>query len=115
MALQMDAVIDTTGSAAAVSSALEVLHRGGRLIFASLPEQPMPIDVTRHVVLREIAISGVYGRRLDETWIAAERLMSRHAETLRQVMTHRLPLAEYQAAFELAESGRAGKVVLCPA
>jgi threonine 3-dehydrogenase len=114
MTVRADAVIDTTGSAAAVSSALEVLHRGGRLIFASLPEQPLSIDVTRHVVLREIAIGGVYGRRLDETWIAAERLMSRHAETLRQVVTHRLPLADYRAAFALAESGQAGKVVLCP-
>jgi threonine 3-dehydrogenase len=114
MAVRPDTVIDTTGSAAAVSSALDVLHRGGRLVFASLPEQPMSIDITRHVVLREIAIAGVYGRRLDETWVAAERLMSRHADTLRQVVTHRLPLADYAAAFELAESGRAGKVVLTP-
>lgn len=110
-----DAVIDTTGNATAVSSALGVLHRGGRLIFASLPEQPMPIDITRHVVLREIAIGGVYGRRLDETWIAAERLMCRCADTLRQVMTHHMPLVDYHAAFELAESGQAGKVVFSAA
>ena len=109
-----DVVIETTGSEAAFTQALGSVRKGARVVFASLPEHPFSLDITRHVVLREITISGVYGRRLDETWIQVERLLASHGCELARILTHRLPLDSFQAAFALAASGNAGKVVLLP-
>jgi threonine 3-dehydrogenase len=109
-----DVVIETTGSEAAFAEALGCVRKGARVVFASLPERPFSLDITRHVVLREIAISGVYGRRIDETWIEAERLLASHGSVLARTLTHRFPLESFEAAFALAASGKAGKVVLLP-
>jgi threonine 3-dehydrogenase len=115
LAQRFDAVIDTTGQIAPVLEALELIRSGGTMVLASLPDERLPLDVTRYVVLREISLKGVYGRKLDETWIATERLLRTHAAAAASVITDRLPLFEFARAFELAVSGHAGKVVLTPA
>ena len=109
-----DVLIETTGSEAAFTQALAHVRTGARVIFASLPEHPFALDITRHVVLREVTISGVYGRRIDETWILVERLLVTHGTTLAKILTHRVPLEDFEAAFTLAASGNAGKVILQP-
>jgi threonine 3-dehydrogenase len=111
---KVDAVIDTSGNERAVMAALECIRSGGELVFASLPEQPFAIDIARHVVLREITLRGVYGRRIDETWLQVESLLRTRGTTFAKVLTHRLPLARFEEAFALACSGEAGKVVLVP-
>jgi len=109
-----DVVVETTGDETAFATALPFVRRGGRIVFVSLPEHPFSIDITRYVVLNEITISGMYGRRIDETWVQAERLLSTHGATVSKVLTHHLPLADFDAAFALAASRNAGKVVLVP-
>lgn len=109
-----DVLIETTGSEAAFTDALAHVRKGARVIFASLPDHPFSLDITQHIVLREIAISGVYGRRLDETWVQTERLLRTHGATFAQILTHRFPLEDFGAAFALAASGNAGKIVLLP-
>jgi threonine 3-dehydrogenase len=109
-----DAVIDTSGNERAVLAALDCIRSGGDLVFASLPEQPFAIDIARHVVLREIVIRGIYGRRIDETWMQVETLLRTRGAEFAKVLTHRLPLERFEEAFALACSGEAGKVVLVP-
>jgi threonine 3-dehydrogenase len=109
-----DVLIETTGSEAAFTDALAQVRKGARVIFASLPEHPFSLDITQHVVLREISVSGVYGRRIDETWIQVERLLRAHGAAFAKILTHRFPLEDFGAAFALAASGNAGKIVLLP-
>lgn len=111
---QFDAVVDTTGQVAPAQEALACIRKGGRMVFAGLYNELLPLDVTTHVVLREISLSGVYGRKIDETWIATERLLRLHASTVASVVTDRFPLVDFDRAFELASSGRGGKIVLRP-
>lgn len=111
---KFDVVIETSGSEQAFQDALTQTRRGGDVVFASLPDRPFSIDMARHVILSEITLRGVYGRRLDQTWLQTEALLRSHGAALSQVLTHTLPLADYDAAFALAASGEAGKVVLRP-
>src|SRR5262245_49979722 len=109
-----DVMIETTGSEAAFVEALMHVRKGGRVIFASLPDSAFALDMAQHIVLREIMISGVYGRRIDETWIQVERLLRTHGSALAKLLTHRFPLQDFDAAFALAASRDAGKIVLLP-
>ncbi|MEW6639615.1 MAG: alcohol dehydrogenase catalytic domain-containing protein [Pseudomonadota bacterium] len=111
---KFDVVIETSGSEQAFQEAVTQTRRGGDIVFASLPERPFSIDMARHVILGEITLRGVYGRRLDQTWLQVETLLRAHGPVLAEVLTHTVPLADYEAAFALAASGEAGKVVLHP-
>lgn len=111
---KLDAVIDASGHEQAVAAALDCMRSGGDVVFASLPEKPFTIDIARHVVLREITLRGVYGRRIDETWLLVEGLLRTQGAIFAKVLTHHLPLDRFDEAFALAASGEAGKVVLVP-
>ena len=56
---------------------------------------------------------GITGRRLWETWYRTTALLEEGVD-LSPIITHRLPLSQYQQAFDLVASGHAGKVVLLP-
>jgi threonine 3-dehydrogenase len=111
---RFDVVIETSGSEAAFHEALTLVRSGGEVVFASLPDKPFTIEIKRDLVLREITLRGVYGRRIDATWVQVERFLLTDGERLSRVLTHRMPLSDFDAAFALAESGAAGKVVLEP-
>lgn len=109
-----DAALETSGVTSAISDTLAAMRPGGQVFMLGLPDSPVPIDITRHVVLREIAVRGLYGRLIDETWLQVERLLLAKALNLAPILTHTFPLAEYDRAFALAASGAAGKVSLVP-
>jgi threonine 3-dehydrogenase len=108
---EIDMAVDASGNAAAIADALACVATGGELILTGMPEEKVTLDLARHVLLREVAIRGLYGRLIDETWLAAERLMTSPRLDLSPLITHRFALTEYAAAFACAKSGDAGKVV----
>jgi threonine 3-dehydrogenase len=110
-AQEIDVAVDASGNAAAIAQALASITTGGQLILTGMPDGEVALDLARHVLLREVAIRGLYGRLLDETWLAAERLMISPRFDLSALITHRFPLLDYAAAFARAKSGEAGKVV----
>ena len=48
-----------------------------------------------------------------ETWYRTTALLEEGLD-LSPIITHRLPLADYDEAFDLVAAGHAGKVVLLP-
>ena len=107
----VDVAIEASGSAHAINDALACVASGGLLILTGMPAAVVALDLARHVLLREVAIRGLYGRLIDETWLAAERLMTSPAFDLAPLITHRFALEEFAAAFACAASGQGGKVL----
>jgi threonine 3-dehydrogenase len=103
--------VDTSGIEAGIADALAATVSGGTCVTSGLPSQKVPIDITRHVVLREVTLKGVYGRRIDRTWYEMERLLQRPDFDLSPLITHRFALDDYEAAFAEAQAGRSGKIV----
>lgn len=103
--------VDTSGTEAGIADALAATVSGGTCVTSGLPPQRVPIDLTRHVVLREVTLKGVYGRRIDRTWYDMERLLQRPDFDLTPLVTHRFALEDFSAAFAEAQAGRSGKVV----
>ena len=66
------------------------------------------------IIYKELTIKGTTGRMMWKTWMQVERLITSGSVDPRRVITHRFPLADYAAAFDLAISGKAGKVLLVP-
>ena len=109
--LGADVVLEMAGAEAAFRQALEAVRPGGRLIAFGLPPREVPLDIPQ-LVFKEVEVVGVVGRHIFGTWEQATRLLSRL--DLSPLVTHELPLSEFQLGFEKLLRREAIKVVLYP-
>lgn len=109
---QVDRVIEATGVPESLVDGLAVLRTGGILVTAGIHSKPLQLDLTRFVREKKQlrAAHDTTPRGLEQ----AIRLLGANAETLRRLITHRLPLSQAVEAFEIARSRQAVKVLLLP-
>jgi threonine dehydrogenase-like Zn-dependent dehydrogenase len=107
-----DVVIEATGAAAVVNPALAALKLHGVLVITGIHAAPVPIDLTA-LVRRHQQIRGSY-RAPEAAWPRVLEFLRGHAEQLRPMITHRLPLAQAHAGFALARNRQATKVMIQP-
>lgn len=71
----VDCVIEMTGKNHILNQAIDCLRAGGKIICVGNQNEPVTIDdFTRRVMYREIIITGIFGRRLFDTWDLAIQL-----------------------------------------
>jgi L-iditol 2-dehydrogenase len=107
-------VIDTTGDPGVIEALPALASDGGTvLLFAGLPAGAR-VAIDAHAVhYREVSIVGSFHytpREVDE----ALALLSCGAVPAAEIVSARQPLAEWQAAFDLAAAGTALKVAVIP-
>ena len=61
--------------------------------------------------IKAITVKGVYGREMFETWYKMLAMLQSGLD-VSGVITHRLPVDDFQAGFDAMRSGQSGKVVL---
>jgi threonine 3-dehydrogenase len=76
-----------------------------------LPTRPVELDITNDIVFKGIQIHGITGRRMYETWEQTAGLLESGLVDIKPLITHRLPLEDFEKGFELMKSGNCGKVV----
>jgi threonine 3-dehydrogenase len=102
-----------SGSAAALHQGLGAVTNGGRVSLLGTHTAPATIDLSKEIIFKGLRVYGITGRRLWDTWYRTTALLEEGLD-LTPVITHRLPLSDYQKAFDLVASGHAGKIVLLP-
>lgn len=107
----MDIVVELTGNKRVANDAARTLRRGGDLVLVGLFSGPVEIDLVNNVIYKEANVYGVTGRIMWETWWSAQRMILSGKLDLAPVITHYFPLHDYDQALQLAESGKAGKIV----
>lgn len=110
----VDVVLEMSGAPAGVNMGLRLLKGGGWIGLLGLSKKPYEIDVTRDIIFKGITVHGVIGRRMYETWYQGTALIAERGLDLSGVITHELPLEEFEEGFAAMSEGRAGKVVLYP-
>jgi len=110
-----EVVLEMSGVATAIDQGTRMLARGGRMSLLGLPTEPVALDFTDQVIFKEARLFGVTGRELFRTWQQTTTLLATGMVDVSPVITHRFPLARFEEAFEVAASGRSGKVILLPA
>jgi 2-desacetyl-2-hydroxyethyl bacteriochlorophyllide A dehydrogenase len=92
----VDAVVETAGTAEAVSHALALVRPGGRVVLTGLPHEPTPVAFFS-VVRREITITGsmIY----QDEFAEGLRLLETGAVQGSPLVTHRFALDEIGEAF----------------
>ena len=82
------------------------------LVITGIHAAPVPIDLVA-LVRRHQEIRGSY-RAPESAWPEVMDFMQRHADTLRRMITHRVPLAQAGEGVALAHRKRATKVMVQP-
>ncbi len=109
--LTIDAAVECSGSATAQRLCIDVVRRLGRIGFVAESDRDLPIQVSRDLLRKGLTLQGSWHYNLAD----AERLLNqirRLGAELDMIITHQLPLAELQSAFELQALGDSGKVVI---
>jgi L-iditol 2-dehydrogenase len=107
-----ESVIVAAGAPAAVATAIRLADRGATLVVLGLGIGPVELEMDA-AVRRELSLVGGFGA-IPEDWLDAVALMRSGAVTASGVVSHRVPIAEAPAAFELLASHEARKAVLYP-
>jgi threonine 3-dehydrogenase len=109
--LGVKVVIETSGSPAGIQNSFSAMAKGGRMVLVGLPSVPVELDIVKDIVTRETTIIGIYGRRIDQTWLLVEKLLLSNTLNIAPLLTHTFTLEQHRAAFEEAESRTSGKIL----
>ena len=105
-----DVGLEMSGNATALREMLRTMHHGGSIAMLGIPPEETAIDWTQ-VIFKGLAIKGIYGREMFETWYKMANLLQSGVD-ISPVITHHFPAADYLAAFQTMGSGQSGKVIL---
>jgi threonine 3-dehydrogenase len=105
-----DVGMEMSGNPAAFRDMLRAMHHGGKVALLGIPPDETAIDWTQ-IIFKGLIIKGIYGREMFETWYKMSSMLQ-SGLNIEPIITHHFPVADYQEAFELMESGQSGKVIL---
>jgi threonine dehydrogenase-like Zn-dependent dehydrogenase len=113
--LGADAVVDCTGHPGAIAEGMSYCRRGGRYlpVGVAVPVGETQVSFYEHVSVRNLTVQGVWVSDTSHFYQAV-RLVTGGRYPFAELVSHRFPLAEANAAQEAARSPEAVKVVLVP-
>lgn len=106
----VDVALEVSGNPVVFETIFDYIRREGTLVAVGLPGRAVPVDISRDIAKRGITLTGVFGRRLWDTWEILASLVEAKRVDLGRIITHRLELADFERGFELVR-GDAAKVV----
>ena len=105
----LDVAFDCVGSEAVAHQALDAVKKRGTLVVVGVSHK-LTLNPWEHLICRELTIFGT--RNFNTTEFDEMVALVQRGLPVEQVVTHRFPLAEAEAAFELFRSGECGKILL---
>jgi threonine 3-dehydrogenase len=112
----VDVSIDMAGSPQTLQTGLRILRHGGTFVAFGLYGNPVPVDLSKEVILSGRRVLGIVGRRMFSTWRTMQSLLDEKKIDPARVITHRFRLVEFERAFStlLTKDSRCGKIVMFP-
>jgi len=105
-----DVGCEMSGNPTALRELIRTMHHGGSVALLGIPPGDTAID-WNEVIFKGLVLKGIYGREMFETWYKMASMLQSGLD-LKPIITHRLPIADYQRGFEIMGSGQSGKVIL---
>ena len=110
----VDVLIECSGSPKALRSGLEALTKGGRVSLVGLFGQEINLEPNSLLVFKAARVYGISGRKIFSTWWKVRELLEKRKLNIDPIITHELPLEEFEKAMHLVEDGTCGKILIKP-
>lgn len=108
----VDNSCEFSGSPAALDNAVRSTRMGGYVNILSVYGQEMTEIPMNEVVFRYLHLKGINGRKMWSTWDKMHELLEDGKINVEKIVTHRMPISNFEDGIKLAMSGNCGKVVL---
>ncbi len=105
-----DIAIDCSGAAKSIDACLSALRNMGTHIQLGIAGKPITMDFDK-TIFKRIQVFGSVGHSL-KTWDTAMRILGQNKVDLGPVISHIMPLAEWEKAFDMLEKKDALKILL---
>ncbi|KFZ31085.1 L-threonine 3-dehydrogenase [Pseudidiomarina salinarum] len=105
-----DVGLEMSGVPSAFRQMLDTINHGGKIAMLGIPPQDVAIDWNK-VIFKGLVIKGIYGREMFETWYKMAALLQSGLD-LSPILTHEMPVDDFQKGFDIMSSGQSGKVIL---
>jgi len=105
-----DVGLEMSGAKPAVEEMTDTMLRGGSIAMLGIPVTPYPVDLSK-IGGKALTVKGTYVRQMYETWYKMLALLDSGLD-MSAMITHRFPARDWQKAFDLMETRKAGKVIL---
>lgn len=109
---KIDVVLDFSGNVGAITSSLSYIKPEGKIAVLGLSDKKLSFQLDEFVY-RGITLKGIAGRRMYQDWETGKGLLAGGLD-LSHIITHKLPMSEFQEGLRLMEHGECCKCVLIP-
>ncbi len=108
----VDVVLDFSGNVGAIQSSLMYIKPEGKIAVLGLSDKHLTFGLNEFVY-RGLTLKGIAGRRMYRDWETAKGLLAKGLD-LSEIITHTLPMEEFQEGLRLMKTGECCKCVLIP-
>ena len=105
-----DIGLEMSGSENALEQMVDAMIMGGKVALLGIPPKKINFDLSK-VIFKALTMKAIYGREIFETWYKGLALLDSGLD-IKNIITHSFHYKEFQKAFEILNSGKAGKVIL---
>ncbi|MEM1277894.1 MAG: L-threonine 3-dehydrogenase [Pseudomonadota bacterium] len=105
-----DVGLEMSGAAPAFRDMIDAMNNGGKVAILGIAPTAFEIDWNK-VIFKMLTLKGIYGREIFETWYKMIAFVQGGMD-LTPLITHRLPIDDFEAGFTAMRDGSAAKVVL---
>lgn len=107
-----EVLLEMSGNGSAIRQGFKALRNGGTAALLGLPAKPVELDLPNDIIFKGATVLGINGRRMFETWYQMESFLLSGRLQLEPIVTHQLPMSEYERGFKLMQTGEGIKIVL---
>ena len=101
-----------SGHPVAIQQGFKALRNGGTAALLGIPSRPVELNLPDDIIFKGATVLGINGRLMYETWYQVENFLLSGKVSLDSIITHVMPLPEFETGFKLMQAGEAIKVVL---
>ena len=111
----VERVCEASGHAPTLNQSFKWLRKGGKVGIVGIPKGSVQFDnPLTDLVFKSLEIHTVHGRRIFHSWAACEQLIASGQVKPELTVSHRLPMTDFESAYEILLSGKACKIILDP-
>lgn len=107
-----DLVVDTAGSSATLALSMALVRPGGQITKIGWGPKPVGFSLDP-IIQKSVTLRGHFSHTWD-VWEKCLTMMASGQIDLKPLITHELPIDQWEKGFELVETKKAMKVVLTP-
>ena len=105
-----DVGLEMSGSEIAFNTMIDNMVHGGRIALLGLLPADAKIDWSK-VIFNGLTVKGIYGRQMHETWYKMSAMLQGGLD-IKNIITHRMDVRDFEEGFAAMNSGKCGKVIL---